>query len=146
VSTPIAAAEISPATHRQAAEEFLEVMDLEKAMMGGASAMVEAMIHQNATLAPYRDVILKWAQSILTWDNFGPRVTTMYVESFTESELREMTAFYRTPTGRKALALMPEMMQRGALIGAEIAKEHTPELEQMVKARATELEIPATKP
>jgi hypothetical protein len=143
---PMAAAASATAGHRRAAEELLGVLNFERTMMAGASAMADAMIQQNVALTPYRDVILKWAESILTWKNFGPRVTTMYVESFSESELREMTTFYKTPTGQKALQVMPEMMRRGALLGGEVAKEHSAELERMVRARAAELDKATTKP
>jgi uncharacterized protein len=146
LGTPVVAAEAPKASHRQAAEEFLVVMNLEKAMMSGASTMVDAMIQGNASLGPYRDVILQWAGTFMTWETFGPKLTDMYADSFTESELREMTAFYRTPTGQKALALMPDMMRRGGMLGAEVARQHMPELERMVKERAAQLEKPASKP
>jgi hypothetical protein len=35
---------------------------------------------------------------------------------------------------------MPELMQRGALLGGEAAAEHSAELQQMIKVRAAELE------
>ena len=34
----------------------------------------------------------------------------IYARHFSAAELREMTAFYRTPTGVKALSLMPKVM------------------------------------
>ena len=130
----------TPDSHEQAAAELLDVINLRKTMTDGASVMVDAMIQGNASLAPYRDVLQKWTNKIMTWDALGPKMIALYAESFTEAELREMTAFYRTPTGKKAVALMPELMRRGALLGAEVAKEHTHELEQMVRERASELE------
>jgi uncharacterized protein len=146
VGLPAVAADSPSETHKQAATELLRVMDVERTMIGGASAMTDAMVQQNAMLAPYRDVILKWAGTFMTWETFGPKFVTLYTESFTESELRDLLAFYRTPTGKKALAVMPDLMQRGAMLGGEVAKEHAPELERMVRERATELEKRAAKP
>lgn len=37
----------------------------------------------------------------------------LYSESFGEDELREMLAFYRSPTGQKAIAVTPALMQQG---------------------------------
>jgi hypothetical protein len=34
----------------------------------------------------------------------------LYAKHFTENELRDLIAFYKTPTGRKTLAVMPELM------------------------------------
>jgi hypothetical protein len=37
----------------------------------------------------------------------------LYDERFSEPELRQIVDFYRTPAGRKTLAVMPELMQEG---------------------------------
>jgi hypothetical protein len=143
---PVTAVESPSETHQQAATELLKVMNLERTMMAGATAMADAMIQQNQVLGPYRDVLLKWAEKFLTWEAFGPKLVALYAESFTEAELRDMITFYKTPTGQKALALMPELMRRGAMLGGEVAKEHTQELEQMVGERAAELGKLSAKP
>ena len=127
-------------SHREAAIELLKLMDVERQMMGGASAMADAMVQQNPALSGYRDVLLEWAGSFMTWEVFGPQLVTMYADAFGESELREMTAFYRTPTGQKALRLQPELMSRGAQIGATEAQAHQHELQRMLEQRAAELQ------
>lgn len=137
--SPVAAD--SPSTsHQEAATELLKLMDVEASMLSAASAMTDAMIQQNPTMEPYRDVLLDWAGSFMTWETFGPKYVALYVDVFTESELRELIGFYKTPTGKKALALMPELMQRGMALGAEVANEHSGELEEMIRERAAQLE------
>lgn len=143
---PARAADPPSEGHRQAATELLGVMNLERTMLGGATAMVDATIQQNPALGSYRDVLLRWAEGFMNWETFGSRVVQMYVESFGESELRDMLGFYRTPTGQKALAVMPELMRRGAALGAQVAREHLPELEQMIRERDAELKKVAPKP
>src|SRR5512143_3818261 len=98
-----AAAEPKSPAHEQAALELFRVMNIERTMLGGASAMAETMIRQNVTLTPYRDVIIDWAQSVLTWDNFVPKLVDLYTEAFSEAELRDMIAFYKTATGQRLL-------------------------------------------
>jgi hypothetical protein len=136
---PAARAEVASASHRAAAADLLRMMDIEKAMMVGVTTMADAQVAGNPTLAPYRDVILKWAGMFLTWDKVAPQLTELYAATFTESELRELTAFYKTPTGKKAMAEIPALMQKGAAIGTDLAKQHTPELERMIRERAEEL-------
>ncbi|HZM69481.1 MAG TPA: DUF2059 domain-containing protein [Candidatus Cryosericum sp.] len=130
----------------EAATELLLVMDVERMMMGGASAMTDSIIQDNAGLAPYRDVILEWAGKVMTWDALAPKLVTMYTESFTESELRDLAAFYRTPAGRKALSVMPELMRRGAMLGSQVANEHMDELQEMLQKRAEQLEKQPPQP
>jgi len=136
----LAAAPQEPSTHEQAVIELFKVMDLERTMTASATAMIDAQIQNNPAIAPYRDVMLQWAQKYLTWEAMAPQMIRIQMEYFTEAEVREMTAFYRTPTGQKALEKLPEVMKRGAMIGADLAKAHQSELEQMVLERKSELE------
>lgn len=141
MSVPTAgAAEEPSAAGRAAATELLSVMNLERTMMGVAVAMADAMIQQNAALQPYREVMLEWAGKTMAWKEVGPKLVDIYADSFSEAELREVTAFYRTPTGQKALGLMPELTRRGAMLGSEAAGAHVQELEGMIRARAAEIE------
>ncbi len=44
----------------------------------------------------------------------------VYDESFTTSEIQDLIAFYRTPTGQKALKEMPEIMHRSMTLSAQL--------------------------
>lgn len=48
-----------------AARELVEIMNLERQMIGGATAMMDAMVLQSPQLNAYRDVILGWAESVI---------------------------------------------------------------------------------
>jgi uncharacterized protein len=54
-------------------------------------------------------------------------LATVYASNFNAQELKDMTAFYRTPTGQKVLERMPEVMQQsmqaGQVWGNQIAVE-----------------------
>jgi uncharacterized protein len=133
-------------THLEAATELLVIMNVQKQMAAGAEAMADILIQQNPMLGPYRDVLLKWAASFMTWDTFGPRLIALYEAALTESELRDITAFYKTPSGQKSLAALPELTRASAALGATVAKEHKEELEAMIKTRAAEIEKLTAKP
>lgn len=68
-------------------------------------------------------------------------VTPLYDKHFTADELRDVIAFYRTPTGQKTMKEMPQMM--GEIIGA-ISKEFMPGLMDFVK-QTTDEETAALK-
>lgn len=127
-------------SHEQAVIELFDLMDLKRTVVGGATAAIDSQIAGNPEIAPYRDVMIAWATGVMTWENMGPPLIKVYLETFTEAEVREMTAFYRTPTGRKALTKLPELMQKGTVVGIEVAKAHQGELTEMLNARRKELE------
>jgi hypothetical protein len=128
------------ASHRAAAEELLVLSGAEKNAMVGASTMADAMLQGNPTLAPFRDIILAWSAKALNWQNMKPKMVELYVESFSESELREISAFYRTPVGAKSLEVLPTIMQRSMQMGVDLASEHQAELQRMIQERAAELQ------
>jgi hypothetical protein len=51
--------------------------------------------------------------------NFSTIIETVYPplydKTFSEAELRQMVAFYRTPVGRKSIEVMPSLMQEAAV-------------------------------
>jgi len=115
-------------------------MNIEQTTMAGVNAMFELQLQQNPMLLPYRDVFQEWAKSFLTWDAMAPQVVDLYVANFTETELREMTAFYQSPTGQKALTKMEHLFRESAAIGQKLAQQHEAELQAMLHQRATELQ------
>lgn len=131
-ATSVAAPDSS---HLQAVREFCDVVGIERQMTSGADVMIDAQVKANPAIAPYRDVLVEWSHKYLTWEAIGPEITKLYLEAFSEPEMREITAFYRTPTGQKSLTLLPQLMQKGAAIGSALGQRHTPELLQMIKEK-----------
>ncbi len=127
-----------------AANELLGIMEVEQLMQASAASMLEMQIRAQPVLAPFRDVMMEWTRKYVSMDVMGARLASVYAESFTESELRDLIAFYRTPTGQKLARLQPELTRRGAEIGQQVAQEHQGELEQMIRKRAEEIEKEGT--
>lgn len=123
----------------RAAAELLHFMNIDAQVQSSVAAMVATMTQSNPRLLPFRDVITQWASSFMTEKNFGPSVAAIYAEAFTEPELHDLLTFYKSPTGQKALAVMPTLTRQGMQLGVELAKEHLPELQQMIRTRAAQL-------
>ena len=126
-------------SHRAATEELLRVMGVEQTSVSAAQSYFDVMVQQNSQMADYKDILVKWVKNTLSWDRMGPRMTDLYMRTFTEAEIRELIAFYKTPVGQKTLQQMPMLMQEGMKIGTELAVEHQGELEEAIKARQKEL-------
>lgn len=122
-------------SHEKAARELFRMAGGENLAMGGAEAML-GMLRTDPTMAPYEHVFRDWYQKVFAEADLEAEMVKLYMETFTEKELREIAAFYKTPVGRKSIAAMPELMRKGAEIGMKRAQEHAGELEEMLdKAR-----------
>lgn len=127
-------------SHRQAASELLDLMEKSQDLGGAASALIDAQVRANPQIEPFRDILVQWTQRYINWEAMGPRMLELYMQTFTEGEIRDLLAFYRTPTGRKALEKLPVLMQEGMKIGEEMAQQHRGELDAMIRNRTQELQ------
>jgi len=62
------------------------------------------------------------------------RMVPLYAEAYTHQEVRDLLAFYQSPTGKKAVAATPGLMRGGEKIGQELARGIGPELQQRIDA------------
>lgn len=138
--SPLAAwSDEAVSTHKKAALELMAILDIETSMLGGAETLIDLQIRQNPMIEPYRDVLVKWIKKTMTWEAIAPRMTQLYMDTFTESELRDLIAFYKTPSGKKSITQMPALFEKGAKIGEELAEKNQAELEAMIEVRRKEL-------
>lgn len=66
-------------------------------------------------------------------------LATIYAETFTEKKLKDLIAFYKTPTGQKAAEKQSDLMQKGMLLGQQEVQKHLPELQEMIQKRMQEM-------
>ena len=59
----------------------------------------------------------------------------LYARDFTVEELQFMVDFYRTPTGRKVIDLLPKLMQESFEFGQKWAKEIMPKVIARVESQ-----------
>jgi hypothetical protein len=145
ISTAGLAAETAASPHEQAAQELYAMAGGRDLAKQAGNAMV-AQMASNPALAPYQDVFTDWVQKIFAGDTLDVEMVRIYVATFSESELRQLIAFYKTPIGQKALQKMPELMQKGMAIGQKLAQDHMPELQAAIAARKRELDKAQKKP
>jgi hypothetical protein len=56
----------------------------------------------------------------------------LYVQTFTEDELKQLTTFYRSPIGQKAADKMPELANAGTQLGITRLRENSGELREIL--------------
>ncbi len=112
--------------HLQAAVEFLEVCDVKGSMDQGFKVGLAPTIESlkkiglpEAGVKELQDAAMQFYAENFKWDEIKTQLATIYCEDFSESELKELSAFYSTPIGKKAIQKIPIMMQRGSEWGSE---------------------------
>jgi hypothetical protein len=119
-------------SHRQAAEDLLLVLEVEKSLPKVVAQVVDNQVQHNPQLAPQRDVLQRFLTTYLNWESVKEETITAYTHEFTEPELKTLTEFYKTPLGKKASEKMPQLALLAGQIGLRQAQAHQTELRQML--------------
>ena len=66
----------------------------------------------------------------------------LFAEAFTVAELEDILAFNKSPTGRKALRLMPQLAQQGMQMGMQSVEQKLPAAMMQLEGRLRDRGIP----
>lgn len=124
-------------SHRAAAESLLEVTQTEQQMAQSRDQLLELQVRQNPALAPHEDRLRAFFAKYLAWERLKPEIVQIYMNEFAEEDLRNMIAFYQTPSGRKAIAKMPKLLAQTTEVSRTHLRQHLPELRQMLEAETS---------
>ena len=126
--------QVSP--HEKAARELFEISGGDALVRQGAQ-QIWRMIRHNTDLAEHEEVYRAWYEKFFNQDDLEKEMVGLYMRRFTEKELLEIVAFYKTPAGKKMAAVTPDLMDEAARIAMRRMEEHSADFEQML-ARAIE--------
>ena len=128
-----------------AARELLAVLGIEQSMSEIATDAIDLLL-QDPETAPYRKplraILVEWSARHMSWETIAPSFEKLYMETFTETEMRQMIAFYKTPVGQKAIRKLPDLSQQGIDLANSILQPHVSELAALIDAKMKELRGP----
>lgn len=109
-------------SHRKLAEELLTLMDVQNKMdqMVNTIKQMQMAQLQRMNIPPEASEMAKSFQSQMmdlmakemNWDNVKQDYISVYVDTFTEQELKGIIGFYKSPAGKAFVKKSPEMMKR----------------------------------
>lgn len=120
-------------SHRKAAEDLLIAMKVNKQLENSIDQMLELQIKTNPGIAQVRGSMKRFFDKYMSWESLRNELIDIYVSAFTEEELKQITAFYKTPAGRKMVEKTPELMAKGMQLGVSRVQENQSELEKMIR-------------
>ena len=114
-------------------------MNINETMIDTVDKMVALEVQNNPQLTPYQGVMKQFFNKHMTGPLMIEEFAQLYMGEFSEDELNDITRFYQTPTGMKAIEKLPILAQKGAIWGQSKVQQNLPELQQMIKAEAERL-------
>lgn len=119
----------------KAAETMLLASGADKDFDQNMSAMIDEYAARVPAekLQQFKKAMQLFVDKYCSWAVLKNDFSMIYAREFTEAELRQMVAFYASPTGKKLLEKRPLLFQTSALLGRKAFNEHRAEMEQMLQ-------------
>ncbi|MGD2076595.1 MAG: DUF2059 domain-containing protein [Gammaproteobacteria bacterium] len=124
------------ASHRQAVERLFELTDMQQKIAESVDNVMLMQLSQNPALREHQDVVHAFLEKTIGWEGLEDDLTQMYLETFTEEEINEINAFYASPTGRKLIRQLPELVERRNRLAMQRLQKNIGELQQMIQQQS----------
>ena len=124
-------------TRVAAASELVDVLELEQSHVPDMGGAMSGLTASNPMAGELAKLMTEFYQEFAPWDKVRPEVVRIYAGVYTESELREMIAFYRTPIGQKMIERTPELTKAMVQVTQKLLMPHMLELQQRMMSRFT---------
>ncbi len=76
--------------------------------------------------------ILNMVKDATSWDKLKKDYIALYAQTYTEPELRDIIAFYKTPTGQTYVKKQPEVLKRSFDMSGKMMKGLMPKIQAAV--------------
>ena len=126
----------TPATHKEAALLAVDASGSREMMTAMVNVSLEQQIRLKPILKPYEQVLRQFLSKYLSYEALRDAFAEMYMARFDELQLRQMAAFYQTPTGKVAITKVGELATAGAELGRKRVEEHQAELVDAIRNAA----------
>ncbi|MGL4315584.1 MAG: DUF2059 domain-containing protein [Pseudomonas sp.] len=146
ISTPLLA---DDASHAAQARKLLEITHANKLTVPVYSQVQQAFAQRfaeaqapeskKALLESYQAKANVALDKAIGWQKLEPQMVSLYSAAFTEAELKELIAFYQSPTGSKVLARMPALMAQSVQISQSQLQPAVPEVNKLLTDMSAEL-------
>lgn len=140
-------------TKQESIKELFHLMQQDSLMDKMFASMVPTMINQMQSQSPIKDstarvrsneMMNSTMQTVkeITKRIINEDVVLLYDKYFSESEINDFIAFYKSPSGQKLLKATPDIQKDMMLV---MMKKYIPEIQKAIKAKVEETKNAETK-
>lgn len=122
-------------SHAKAAENLLVAMGTPKATDDNVQQMLTLQFEQVPAMKAAEVEVRSFFSKYMNWEAIKGDMIKLYTDEFTEKELKDMTAFYNTPTGKKLASKQTTLTMKAAQIGQSKIQPHMMELQQLLQQK-----------
>lgn len=115
------------------AEKLLTNLGMEEILEQSIAQSLDFQVQQNPELVPYVGVMKAFLAKHMSYESLKNDIVNLYSTTFSVQELKDISAFYSTDTGKKTLQKLPELARISNQLGNDRVQENLEELHQMLE-------------
>ena len=116
----------------KAAQELLKAMNLKEFYKNAVNNSTKRLVEANPAFKSVEGKIKAFYEKYIGWDAMKDDLAKLYAKYFNAKELKDIAAFYKTPTGKKVLQKMPKLSMEGQLLTQSRLRPHLEELKKLL--------------
>jgi hypothetical protein len=95
---------------------------------------------QEKSMGEFQDKVTTLVSGTLSWEKLKPAYVKLYAEAYTEPQIDDIVAFYKSPTGQAMVANNSVLMTKASAIVQKQLAEAMPEIQTLIRDFALQTE------
>jgi len=134
---------------RESVEELLTLTNAESVidnvysqmgqMFQGMGQQLGVKPEERETFDKFMSKMISLMQEEMSWDKMKEPMIRIYLKHYTEKEIQDQIAFYRSESGQSMINKQPEVVKDTMMMTQEVLKNFMPKLQQISKELEKEL-------
>jgi hypothetical protein len=88
--------------------------------------------------------VMKIISDAMSWDKLEPAYAKLYMDAYTEAQIDDIVAFYKSPTGQVMVEKTPTLVTQANAVVKERMSSAIPEIQKIMKDYLTQVTSAAT--
>ena len=120
-------------SHLEQVEKLFKLTQMEKKIDESVDSVLQLQLRQNPQLEEHSKEMRNFFTKYIGWDALKVDLAAMYMETFTEEELKAVNDFYITPAGQKVINSLPQLVQKRNQLAMQRLQQNIGELQKIVE-------------
>ena len=118
--------------HIEQVEILFKLTRMKQKIDESVESVAQLQLRQNPALASKSGQLMDFLERHIGWNAVKADLYAMYMQTFTEDELKTINDFYITPTGQKVIVIVPQLVQERNRLAMQRLQENIGELQQIM--------------
>ena len=119
-------------SHVEQVDKLFKLTQMEKKIDESVESVLQLQLRQNPQLEKHSKEMRNFFTKYIGWDALKVDLAAMYMETFTEDELKAINNFYITPAGQKVINSLPQLVQKRNQLSMQRLQQNIGELQKII--------------